>query len=103
MGQRRACLALLLLCCHAAAAAADGLEEAAAKPVDLQVASFQAALQGLPAGRGVLMEFYATWCPACKHFAPHYEKVAAFFHGSPRPKPEVYVARVDCATQVRHA
>ena len=40
-------------------------------------------------------------CPACQHFAPHYEKVAAFFHGSPRPKPEVYVARVDCATEVR--
>ena len=46
------------------------------------------------------MEFYASWCPACKHFQPHYEKVSAFFYGSPRPKPEVYVARVDCATEV---
>jgi len=52
------------------------------------------------AGRGVLMEFYANWCPACKHFQPHYDKVAAFFYGTPRPKPEVYVARVDCATEV---
>lgn len=47
------------------------------------------------------MEFYASWCPACKHFQTHYEKVSAFFYGSPRPKPEVYVARVDCATEVR--
>ncbi len=46
------------------------------------------------------MEFYAAWCPACKHFQPHYDKVAAYFHGTPRPKPEVYVARVDCATEV---
>lgn len=60
------------------------------------------AMQALPAGRGVLMEFYASWCPACKHFQPHYEKVAAFFYGTPRPKPDVYVARVDCATQVTH-
>ena len=52
------------------------------------------------AGRGVLMEFYAAWCPACKHFQPHYDKVAAYFYGTPRPKPEVYVARVDCATEV---
>ena len=52
------------------------------------------------AGRGVLMEFYAAWCPACKHFQPHYDKVAEYFHGTPRPKPEVYVARVDCATEV---
>ena len=52
------------------------------------------------AGRGVLMEFYAAWCPACKHFQPHYDKVAAYFYGSPRLKPEVYVARVDCATEV---
>ena len=22
----------------------------------------------------MLMEFYAAWCPACKHFQPHYEK-----------------------------
>ncbi|EIE18688.1 hypothetical protein COCSUDRAFT_49169 [Coccomyxa subellipsoidea C-169] len=56
-------------------------------------------MQALPAGRGVLMEFYASWCPACKHFQPHYEKVSAYFYGSPRPKPEVYVARVDCATE----
>ena len=47
------------------------------------------------------MEFYAAWCPACKHFQPHYDKVAAYFYGTPRPKPEVYVARVDCATEVQ--
>ena len=59
------------------------------------------ALILMHAGRGVLMEFYAAWCPACKHFQPHYDKVAAYFYGTPRPKPEVYVARVDCATEVR--
>ena len=101
--QRREALVLLLLLLPWAAAAAGALAEgeAAAKPVDLEAAAFDAALQALPAGRGVLLEFYANWCPACQHFAPHYEKVAAFFHGAPPPKPEVYVARVDCATEVR--
>ena len=102
--QRREALALLLVLPWAAAAAAAALaEDAAAKPVDLEQGGFDAALQALPAGRGVLMEFYANWCPACQHFAPHYEKVAAFFYGTPPPKPEVYVARVDCATEVRRA
>jgi len=53
--------------------------DAALKPVDLSQAGFDIALQALPAGRGVLMEFYATWCPACQHFQPHYEKVALPF------------------------
>lgn len=106
MGQHRrrealVVLLLLLARASAAAAAAAMAEEAAAKPVDLEQAGFDGALQALPAGRGVLLEFYANWCPACQHFAPHYEKVAAFFYGSPPPKPEVYVARVDCATEVR--
>ncbi|CAL8464340.1 g3875 [Coccomyxa elongata] len=90
---------LVILLAGTCAAADAGAGEAALKPVDLQQADFDTAVQALPAGRGVLMEFYASWCPACKHFQPHYEKVSAFFYGSPRPKPEVYVARVDCATE----
>ncbi|KAK9839872.1 hypothetical protein WJX81_007676 [Elliptochloris bilobata] len=53
----------------------------------------------MPAGRSAIVEFYASWCPACQHFQPAYERVAAYFHAVPPPQPEVYVARVDCATQ----
>ena len=39
-------------------------------------------------------------CPTCQAFQPAYEAVAAFFHAEPRVQPEVWVARVDCATEV---
>lgn len=70
-------------------------------PVQLTADTFEPSLKALPAGRAVIMEFYASWCPACQHFQPAYERVAAYFHAAPPPKPEVYVARVDCATQAR--
>lgn len=75
--------------------------DASLEPVQLTVDTFDASLKALPAGRAVIMEFYASWCPACQHFQPAYERVAAYFHAVPPPKPEVYVARVDCATQAR--
>jgi hypothetical protein len=67
MWQQRVSLATLLLlgcsiCCAGTAGTLDAAEDAAARPVDLQAATFQASLQALPAGRGVLMEFYAHWC-----------------------------------------
>ena len=63
----------------------------------------------------VLMEFYMPWCPACKQFAPIYERVAQFFNRGisapataepegaegPRPSPPVTVFSVDCEEQAR--
>ena len=40
-------------------------------------------------------------CPACQAFEPTYQKVAAFFQLEPQPQPQVTVARVDCAKEVR--
>ena len=40
-------------------------------------------------------------CPTCQAFQPAYEEVAAYFHTEPKVQPEVWVARVDCATEVR--
>lgn len=40
-------------------------------------------------------------CPGCQAFQPTYEKIALFFNAEPRPQPEVVVARIDCAEEVR--
>ena len=109
MLRQRRCAAWALLpvllsthCCMRALASslAEAVDEALL-PVDLTVATFDGALQGLPADRWALIEFYASWCPACQHFKPTYEKVSAALRREPLPQPEVWVARVDCATEVR--
>jgi thiol-disulfide isomerase/thioredoxin len=46
----------------------------------------------------VAMEYYAGWCPHCKHFAPTYDLVGAHFMDTEQPK--VIVARTDCAVEV---
>ena len=71
-----------------------------AGPLQLQQQNFSSFTEGLPSNQGVLLEFYANWCPTCQHFQPDYEKVAGYFNAEPRVKPEVTVARVDCATEV---
>ena len=85
-------------CAHASSRAEDVDE--ALLPVDLTVNTFDGALQGLPVDRWALIEFFASWCPACQHFKPTYEKVSAALRREPLPQPEVWVARVDCATEV---
>lgn len=80
--------------------------ELRASPHDLGADDFQAALgQISDDGKTMaLVELYASWCPACQHFKPTFEKVAAFFNGADdSPEPAVYVARVDCAVEENHA
>lgn len=48
-----------------------------------------------------LVEFYASWCPACKHFAPTFEKLAVFLKDKQLRDQLLYIARVDCASEVR--
>jgi thiol-disulfide isomerase/thioredoxin len=111
MLQRKRCAAWAVLtlvlgthCCTRALASslAEDVDEALL-PVDLTVTTFDGALQGLPEDRWALIEFFASWCPACQHFKPTYEKVSAALRREPLPQPEVWVARVDCATEVRPA
>lgn len=75
---------------------ADG----SALPVQLVKANFSSYIETVPSAHGVLMEFYASWCPACQRFQPVYEKVSGYFNAEPKVEPEVVIARVDCATQV---
>ena len=98
-----AVLAFLLGTACSLAAVASAAEEVdeALLPVDLTVNTFDGALQGLPADRWALIEFFASWCPACQHFKPTYEQVSAALRREPLQQPEVWVARVDCAKEVR--
>eukprot|EP01023_Acetabularia_acetabulum_P003730 TRINITY_DN11545_c0_g1_i2.p1 TRINITY_DN11545_c0_g1~~TRINITY_DN11545_c0_g1_i2.p1 ORF type:complete len:521 (-),score=66.06 TRINITY_DN11545_c0_g1_i2:596-2116(-) len=67
--------------------------------IDLVNSTFHAQVGKVPEEYNILMEFYASWCPACRHFKPDFEKIANYFNKEPRVKPEVWVARVDCATE----
>uniref|UniRef100_A0A061S7X1 Sulfhydryl oxidase n=1 Tax=Tetraselmis sp. GSL018 TaxID=582737 RepID=A0A061S7X1_9CHLO len=74
--------------------------EKAKYPVDLNHENFSKIISELDHQDVALLELYATWCPACRHFKPAYEKVGGFFdarvssHGK-----KVFVARIDCANQ----
>ncbi|XP_073007994.1 sulfhydryl oxidase 1-like isoform X1 [Typha latifolia] len=68
--------------------------------VDLNSSNFDAALKGSPATFAIV-EFFAHWCPACRNYKPHYEKVARLFNGPDAVHPGVILmARVDCAMKV---
>nr|CCA19181.1 sulfhydryl oxidase putative [Albugo laibachii Nc14] len=41
-----------------------------------------------------LVDFYAPWCPHCRHFAPQYEKVARAFASS-----NIKIGAVDCVQE----
>ncbi|XXG65545.1 hypothetical protein AAC387_Pa05g3218 [Persea americana] len=48
-----------------------------------------------------IVEFFAHWCPACRNYKPHYEKVARLFNGPHAVHPGiVLMTRVDCALKI---
>lgn len=71
-----------------------------AMPVDLGSANFTSWLQALPPEAPCVMEFYANWCPHCRHFAPTYERLADIFLAPGSSMPLAHVARTDCAVEV---
>ncbi|KAL1203581.1 Sulfhydryl oxidase 1 [Cardamine amara subsp. amara] len=65
--------------------------------VELNATNFDSVFQDTPAKYAVL-EFFAHWCPACRNYKPHYEKVARLFNGADAIHPGlVLMTRVDCA------
>lgn len=67
--------------------------------VQLSADNFTSTLEAMEASSQLVMEFYASWCPHCRHFAPTYEQIAHFFVGVQDEAP-VTVSRVDCAKEV---
>ncbi|KAE8022804.1 hypothetical protein FH972_008574 [Carpinus fangiana] len=68
--------------------------------VDLNVTIFDAVLRDTPATFAVV-EFFAHWCPACRNYKPHYEKVARLFNGPDAVHPGIILmTRVDCASKI---
>ncbi|GMJ13307.1 quiescin-sulfhydryl oxidase 2 [Hibiscus trionum] len=68
--------------------------------VELNATNFDAVLKDTPATYA-LVEFFAHWCPACRNYKPHYEKVARIFNGPNAVHPGiVLMTRVDCALKI---
>ncbi|KAK1298919.1 Sulfhydryl oxidase 1 [Acorus calamus] len=68
--------------------------------VDLNSSNFDRVLSASPASFAVV-EFFAHWCPACRNYKPHYEKVARLFNGPDAVHPgNVFMTRVDCAEKM---
>lgn len=68
--------------------------------IDLNATNFDAFLRETPATYAIV-EFFAHWCPACRNYKPHYEKVARLFNGADAVHPGiVLMARVDCASKI---
>ncbi|XP_022150611.1 sulfhydryl oxidase 2 isoform X2 [Momordica charantia] len=79
---------------------ADNAGDAQDYAVDLNATSFDAVLKDTPATFAVV-EFFAHWCPACRNYKPHYEKVARLFNGPNAVHPgKVLMTRVDCALKM---
>ncbi|EES19913.1 hypothetical protein BDA96_09G236700 [Sorghum bicolor] len=102
-------LAVLAACLGAAPRGADALRSLGVggdkaadgdTAVDLDASNFTAFLQASPESFAVV-EFFAHWCPACRNYKPHYEKVAKIFNGPDAAHPgTIVMARVDCASKV---
>lgn len=87
-------LFIILLTCASFGSAQD--------VVNVKESNFTKFLDSQDSSSGLLLEFYANWCPTCQHFAPEYEKVAHYFNAEPKVQPSVTVARTDCATEVKY-
>jgi thiol oxidase len=79
--------------------------------LDLDRTSFNQSIALLSPSAPCLIEFYASWCGHCVHFAPEWKKITQAFHGfdlashgrslgnvSWKEK-EIFTARVDCAKE----
>ncbi|KAK8677182.1 hypothetical protein V6N13_142736 [Hibiscus sabdariffa] len=65
--------------------------------VELNATNFDGVLKDTPATYAIV-EFFAHWCPACRNYKPHYEKVARLFNGPDAVYPGIILmTRVDCA------
>ncbi|XP_052198900.1 sulfhydryl oxidase 2-like isoform X2 [Diospyros lotus] len=70
--------------------------------VELNASNFDAVLRETPATYAVV-EFFAHWCPACRNYKPHYEKVARLFNGPDAAHPGIILmTRVDCASKINN-
>ncbi|KAJ6312633.1 hypothetical protein OIU77_014202 [Salix suchowensis] len=70
--------------------------------VDLNSTNFDSVLRDTPATHAIV-EFFANWCPACRNYKPHYEKVARLFNGPDAVHPGiVLMTRVDCALKINN-
>ncbi|WOG88984.1 hypothetical protein DCAR_0208219 [Daucus carota subsp. sativus] len=68
--------------------------------VDLNITDFNDVL-GKTKAPFAIVEFFAHWCPACRNYKPHYEKVAKLFNGANAVHPGmILVTRVDCAEKI---
>jgi thiol-disulfide isomerase/thioredoxin len=76
------------------------VEQASSSVVQLADGNFTSYLGTLPETSDLVIEFYANWCPHCRHFAPTYEQVGQFFSEQQVHAP-ITIARVDCALEVR--
>ncbi|KAK1302609.1 Sulfhydryl oxidase 1 [Acorus calamus] len=78
----------------------DGRKDHHDAAVELNSSNFDSVLLVSPASFAVV-EFFAHWCPACRNYKPHYEKVARLFNGPDATHPgNVFMARVDCANEI---
>ncbi|XP_059655427.1 sulfhydryl oxidase 2-like isoform X2 [Cornus florida] len=70
--------------------------------VDLNATNFDAVLRDTPA-RYAIVEFFAHWCPACRNYKRHYERVARLFNGADAVHPGIILmTRVDCASKINN-
>ncbi|CAL5350281.1 unnamed protein product [Camellia sinensis] len=68
--------------------------------VDLNATNFDAVLRDTPSTHAIV-QFSANWCPACRMYKPHYEKVVRLFNGPEAVHPGIILmTRVDCALKM---